>query len=60
MTDETIDLAKITDLNQLKALAYDRLAGIEQLQSELQVLNSRIRELSTAATNGKARQTAPA
>lgn len=56
--DEQIDLATITDLNQLKALAYDRLAGIEQLQSELQALNSRIAALANAATNGK--QTAPA
>lgn len=53
MSDEPTDLAQISDINQLKAMAYDRLAGIEQLQGELQLINARIREAQVPATNGK-------
>jgi hypothetical protein len=45
MTDEQIDLASIVDLNYLKAMAYDRLAAIDQLQNELRMVNERIAQL---------------
>jgi hypothetical protein len=45
MTDEPIDLASIVDLNYLKAMAYDRLAAIDQLQNELRMVNERIAQL---------------
>jgi hypothetical protein len=45
MAEET--LADITDLNRLKALAYDTLANIEGLQGNLNLINQRIREVQT-------------
>jgi hypothetical protein len=45
MNDE-IDVATITEVNLLKALAYDRIAGIEQAQRDLGVINTRIAELA--------------
>jgi hypothetical protein len=45
MNDE-INVATITEVNLLKALAYDRIAGIEQAQRDLGVINTRIAELA--------------
>ena len=45
MTEENIDLASIVDINQLKAMAYDRMAGMEQLQGELRMINERIAQV---------------
>lgn len=53
---EEITLADITDVTVLKALAYDRLAALEQIQNEqmvpiqqeLQAINARIAEILNA------------
>lgn len=42
---EEISLAAVTDVMVLKALAYDRLAVIEQQQAELGAINARIQEI---------------
>jgi hypothetical protein len=39
-------LAEITDMNMLKALAYDQIAAKEQSERNLQAINTRIAELS--------------
>lgn len=41
-----MDITKITDVKELKSLAYDNLAQLEAIQSNLRALNSRIAELS--------------
>jgi hypothetical protein len=41
-----IDLQKETDVTKLKSLAYDQLAQLEAVQSNLRALNARIAELS--------------
>ena len=40
-----MDITKITDLNELKALAYDTVLAIEQQQSNLRIIQQRIAEL---------------
>ncbi len=41
------DISTITDLNQLKAMAFDRIATIELAQSNLRNIQTRIREVQT-------------
>ncbi len=50
MNNSTIDTSVITDLTQLKALAYDQIVATEQAQSNLHVINKRMAELNSAAT----------
>lgn len=40
-----MDITKITDINQLKALVYDRLAVVQNAEQEIKALNQRISEL---------------
>ena len=42
-----MDLSKKTDINELKALAYDQLSLLEVTQANIRALNQRIVELST-------------
>ena len=37
-----MDISSITDINQLKSLAYDSLIAIEQQQQNLRILQERI------------------
>jgi hypothetical protein len=41
-----MDLSKETNVEKLKAMAYDQLAQLEAVQSNLRALNARIAELS--------------
>jgi uncharacterized coiled-coil protein SlyX len=40
-----MDISQITDITQLKALAYDEMMKLEAAQSNLRLLNNRIGEL---------------
>jgi len=42
-----VDITTITDLTELKALAYDQIVQIDTAQQNLNVINGRIRELSS-------------
>lgn len=42
-----MDLATITDLTQLKAMAYDQMVVLEQTQNNLRLVNQRISALQT-------------
>lgn len=46
MEQQTLDVTKIDDLNELKALAYDQLALKERTEDNLKFINARIRELT--------------
>lgn len=46
-----MDVSLITDINQLKALAYDFLVDQETAQNNLKIVNDRIAFLSTAEDN---------
>ena len=54
MTEQT-DLASITDPTVLKAMVYDRLAALEQIQGEVRMINERISQLAAnpVEMNGK-------
>ena len=41
-----MDISKITDVKELKSLAYDNLAQLEVTQTNLRALNERIAQLS--------------
>jgi hypothetical protein len=41
-----MDISKITDIKELKALAYDELAKQQQAEVNLRALSQRIAELS--------------
>jgi|GEM_PF-1562345 len=43
-----MDLQKITDVTQLKALAYDQLLLQEQAQTNLKLISQRLAELQKA------------
>jgi outer membrane protein TolC len=45
MADDVTDVSTITDLQALKALAYDAIAAKEQAEQDLRTINSRISEL---------------
>lgn len=40
-----MDISSVTDLKELKALAYDALQTIEVQQNNLRIIQSRIKEL---------------
>jgi len=42
-----MDLSTITDINQLKAMAYDEIATIQSSQANLDKINARILEVSS-------------
>lgn len=44
-----MDISKITDVKELKALAYDQLILKEQVDANLQALTERITELQGGA-----------
>lgn len=48
MPDDEVAVASITDPLLLKALAYDRIAVIQQQQGELDAINARLSELINA------------
>lgn len=43
-----MDISQITDVAQLKALAYDEIASRDQAQQNLSVLNETIAQLARA------------
>lgn len=50
-TESSINLETITDVNQLKALAYDELQKVEVAQQNLRAINGRLAQLQqTEAT----------
>jgi uncharacterized coiled-coil protein SlyX len=40
-----MDLSTMTDLNELKAMAYDQVVALEQTQNNLRIINQRIEEV---------------
>lgn len=48
-----MDITKITDVKELKSLAYDQMAQLEATQQNLRMLNQRIAELSQNAEVAK-------
>lgn len=40
-----MDISAITDLNQLKAMAYDQLVILENAQNNLKLINQRLAEV---------------
>lgn len=40
-----MDITKITDVKELKSMAYDQMAVLEQAQQNLRLINGRIAEL---------------
>ena len=40
-----MDINKVADVKELKALAFDQIAILEQAQANIQALNGRIAEL---------------
>ncbi len=53
-----MDLNKVTDIQQLKALAYDELQRLEIAKQNLQLINQRMAELEEAQQK-KAPATSP-
>jgi len=45
-----MDIANVTDINQLKAIAYDELKRLDIAQENIHKLNRRIEELSKQAS----------
>jgi len=45
-----VDVSKINNITELKALAYDELIKVEAAQANLRVLNDRIAELQLQDT----------
>lgn len=45
-----MDVTKITDIKELKALAYDQMVLLERAQQNLGLLNARINELNQEQT----------
>ena len=43
-----MDLTTITDIDKLKALAYDQIQLLNQAQQNLQMINARIQQLQEA------------
>lgn len=43
--DNQININEITDINRLKALAYDEVALLENHKRNLEMLNNRIRQV---------------
>jgi hypothetical protein len=43
-----MDVSQITDVQELKAAAYDQMVLLEQIQKNLAVISARIAELETS------------
>lgn len=41
-----MDISKITDINELKAMAYDQIVMLEQAQANLKAINERIEQVT--------------
>ena len=54
-----MDISQITDVAQLKALAYDEMMKLEAAQSNLRLLNNRIAELQQQQQAMMAQQAEP-
>ena len=50
-----MDISSITDIDKLKALAYDTLNVIEQQQQNLRILQERIAQLDQEAQSKKSK-----
>jgi hypothetical protein len=48
-----MDLSQVTDINQLKAMAYDQIATKEQAENNLRMINQRIMEVSQQASDAE-------
>lgn len=48
-----MDISKLTEI-ELKALAYDQLALLEQTQANIRAINKQIAKLQNEASNAKA------
>lgn len=48
-----MDITKVTDLKELKALAFDTLQAIELQQNNLRIIQQRIAELEQEAQKKK-------
>lgn len=51
-----MDLRKITDPQQLKAMAYDEMQRLEIAKQNLQLINQRLAELEEAAAKKPAKK----
>lgn len=50
-----MDISTISDINQLKAMAYDTLQAIELQQNNLRLIQQRIVELEQSASEKKSK-----
>lgn len=48
-----MDISTISDINQLKAIAYDTLQAIDLQQNNLRLIQQRIAELEQAGSDKK-------
>lgn len=48
-----MDLSKLINLSELKAMAYDQIAAKEQAEHNLRLINQRIVELTTTPPEEK-------
>lgn len=48
-----MDVSTITDIKELKAMAYDQIAAKEQVQRNLNAINQRITEVAQAEDESK-------
>lgn len=46
-----MDLSKLINISELKAMAYDQIAAKEQAEHNLRLINQRIVELTTVPPN---------
>jgi uncharacterized coiled-coil DUF342 family protein len=54
-----MNLAEIDNMAQLKAMAYDQLVALEQVQNELRAINTRIAELQIQEAQLNSQQRSP-
>lgn len=47
MQNQQIDLSTITDVNELKAMAYDRIGAVEQHQAAIEGLRAELGNINT-------------
>ena len=50
-----MDISTISDINQLKAIAYDTMQAIELQQNNLRLIQQRIAELEQSAPDKKSK-----
>lgn len=53
-----MDLTSISDLNQLKAMAYDQMVILETAQKNMQVINQRIQQVNQEQQAAKEKEAA--